>query len=94
MLSNKIKSFPILTVEERHYMMVRELFIHKQLSDPKTFRKNILYDKFPAVSDKKIEEELSKESLYKKSFRKEADLWCQYCSNREFCAAYYSSSEY
>lgn len=94
MLNNKIKSFPTLTAEERHFMMIRELFIYKQLADPKTSRKNILYDKFSAVSDEKIEEELSKESLHKKVFRKEVDLWCQYCSNREFCAAYYSSLGY
>ena len=91
MLNNKTKSFPTLTAEERHFMMIRELFIYKQLADPKTSRKNILYDKFPAVSNEKIAEELSKESLHKKVFRKEVDLWCQYCSNREFCAAYYSS---
>ena len=75
-------------------MMIRELFIYKQLADSKTSRKNIMYDKFPAVSSEKIAAELSKESLYKKTFRKEVDLWCQYCSNREFCAAYYSSLEY
>lgn len=93
-LNNKIKSLPTLTAEERHFMMIRELFIYKQLADYKTSRKNILYDKFPAVSDEKLAEELSKESLYKKNFRKEVDLWCQYCSNRELCVAYYSSLGY
>lgn len=88
MLSNKAKIFPVLTDEERHYMMIRELFIHKQLADPGTYRKNILQDKFPDVSDEKIEQELSEANLQCK-FQKETDLWCQYCANREFCGAYY-----
>ena len=93
LLSSKAKSFAILSSEERQYMMIRELFIHKQLADPKTFRKNILQDKFPAVSDKKIAEELTETTLNKIHYRKDVDLWCQYCSNREFCAAYYARSE-
>ena len=90
MLNGKAKSFPLLSGEEKQYMMIRELFIHKQLADPKTFRKNILQDKFPAISDEKIAEELSEEILRKLKFQKAVDLWCQYCSNREFCAAYYA----
>lgn len=93
LLNGKAKKFAILSSEERQYMMIRELFIHKQLADPKTFRKNILQDKFPAVSDEKIAEELDETVLKKTRFRKDIDLWCQYCSNREFCAAYYSRSE-
>lgn len=93
LLNGKAKKFAILSSEERQYMMIRELFIHKQLADPKTFRKNILQDKFPAVSDEKIAEELDETVLKKTRFQKDADLWCQYCSNREFCAAYYSRSE-
>ena len=87
------KKFPILKNDDRRYMMIRELFIHKQLSDPKTFRKNILSDKFPDVSDEKIKEDLSKESLKKYRYSKEPDLWCQYCANREYCAAYYAETE-
>ena len=93
LLNSKAKSFAILSSEERQYMMIRELFIHKQLADPKTFRKNILQDKFPAVSDEKIAEELTETTLNKIHYRKDVDLWCQYCSNREFCAAYYAGSE-
>lgn len=93
LLASKAKNFAILSSEERQYMMIRELFIHKQLADPKTFRKNILQDKFPSVSDEKIAEELSETILKKTHFRKDVDLWCQYCSNREFCAAYYARSE-
>ena len=90
MLGNKSKAFPILTSEERQYMMIRELFIHKQLEDRRTFRNNILQDKFPAVTDEKIEQELSKATLQNLKYVKETDLWCQYCSNREFCAEYYA----
>lgn len=38
LINGKSKSLPILSEAERQYMMVGELFIHKQLSDPKTFR--------------------------------------------------------
>ena len=93
LLKNKVKNFKILTTEDRQYMMIREIFIHKQLADPRTFRKNIMFDKFPDVSSEKIEEALSKDVLQKTKFKKNVDLWCQYCSNREFCAAYYSSSQ-
>lgn len=91
-ISGKQKIFPILSSEERKYMMIRELFIHKQLSDPRTFRKNILADKFPDVSEEKINEVFSEESFKKYSYTKSPDLWCQYCANREFCAAYYAES--
>ena len=73
--------------------MIRELFIHKQLSDPKTFRKNILQDKFPEVTEEKIEQVLSEENLSNNRFHTAVDLWCQYCSNREFCAAYYAGTD-
>ncbi|SMC62027.1 hypothetical protein [Papillibacter cinnamivorans] len=93
MLDNMTKAFPILSGEQRQYMMIRELFIHKQLADPKTFRKNILQDKFPAITDEKMADELSDEVLQKLKFRKNVDLWCQYCSNRELCAAYFARSD-
>lgn len=91
-LGGKAKKFPLLSEEERRYMMIREQFIHKQLADPKTFRKNILQEKFPNVTDEKISEELAKEVLAKVKFRTETDLWCQYCANREYCASYYAKS--
>lgn len=93
LINGKSKSLPILSEEERRDMMIRELFIHKQLSDPKTFRKNILQDKFPEVTEEKIEQVLSEENLAKYRFHKEVDLWCQYCSNRESCAAYYAKTD-
>jgi hypothetical protein len=91
-INGKQKSFPILKNEERKYMMIRELFIHKQLSDPRTFRKNILADKFPDVSEEKLKEVFSEDSLKKNRYSKEPDLWCQYCANREYCAAYYAET--
>ncbi|MST52784.1 hypothetical protein [Hornefia butyriciproducens] len=91
-INGKQKSFPILKNEERKYMMIRELFIHKQLSDPRTFRKNILADKFPDVSEEKLKEVFSEDSLKKNGYSKEPDLWCQYCANHEYCAAYYAET--
>ena len=93
LINSKSKKFPMLTESERQYMMIRELFIHKQLSDSKTFRKNILQDKFPEVTKEKIEQVLSEEMLSQIRFYKEVDLWCQYCSNRESCSAYYAKPD-
>ena len=93
LLSSKEKNFPMLSTEEKQYMMIRELFIHKQLSDQKTLRKNILVDKFSAVSDETIARDLSESALKNIHYHKDVDLWCQYCSNREFCAAYYAGTE-
>ena len=93
LLNTKNNTFPILGTEERKYMMIRELFIHKQLSDPKTFRKNILAGMFPDVTNETIEKMLSEEKLKTNGYSKNVDLWCQYCANREFCAAYYAKSQ-
>lgn len=90
LMSNKSGKFPIIAGQERQYMMIRKLFIHKQLEDPKKFRINILQDKFPDVSDDKIAQELSVKVLGNMDFIQETNLWCQYCSNREICAAYYA----
>ena len=44
------------------------------------------YEKLKPV----LEEELSKEKLVGDNFRSSTDVWCQYCSNREICIAYYA----
>ncbi len=88
-LGNKQVKFPILSANERKYMMLRELFIHIKLSDPKHFRNNILADKFPDVSDDEIAERLSSDKL-KTQFICTPDLWCQYCSNKDLCTAFYT----
>lgn len=93
LLNGKSKTFPVLTRTERKEMMIRELFIRRQLADQKTFRKNILQDKFPEVTDEKIAEELAESALHNLKFRTDVDLWCKYCSNRELCVAYYARSE-
>lgn len=90
LMGNRIKRFPELTKEEQRYMMIRELFIHKQLYDRVTSRKDVLNDKFPVVSAREIAEELSEEKLSGKKYLKAVDSWCQYCTNREICAAFYS----
>lgn len=67
-----------------------ELFIYKQLKNPKKFNKDVLKDKFIDIPPNKIEEELSKDKLIEDNFRSSTDVWCQYCSNREICIAYYA----
>ena len=93
LLSGKTKNFPVLTNTERKEMMIRELFIHRQLADQKTHRKNILQDKFIEVTDEKIADDLSESALHNLKFRTNVDIWCQYCSNRELCVAYHARSE-
>ncbi len=87
-ISNKTKTIPKLTSEQLRYMKIRELFIHQSLSDPKTHRNNVLADKLSLVSSDTIIEKLSDEQLKGAKYLPEADIWCQYCSNREICAAY------
>ena len=89
LLNLKIKAFPILKNEDRKYMLIRELFIHKQLADHKTFRKNVLSDKFKELPEEQLEKVFSEEALSNLKYKKETDVWCQYCSNREICMAYY-----
>lgn len=85
-----VKKYPILSEEDRKFMMIRELFIYKQLKNPRKFNRDVLKDKFIDISPSKIEEELSKEKLVGDNFRSSTDVWCQYCSNREICIAYYA----
>lgn len=85
-----VKKYPILSEEDRKFMMIRELFIYKQLKNPRKFNRDVLQDKFIDISPSKIEEELSKEKLVGENFRNSTDVWCQYCSNREICIAYYA----
>ena len=86
---NKGTSFPILSEENRKYMMIRELFVFKQLKDSKRFNHDILKDKFPDITFDKIDEELSDENLKNLNFKSNVDLWCKYCTNREICADSY-----
>ena len=84
-----VKKYPFLSEKDRKFMMIRELFIYKQLKNPKKFNKDVLKDKFIDIPPNKIEEELSKDKLIEDNFRSSTDVWCQYCSNREICIAYY-----
>ena len=89
LLNSKTKTFSVLTKEDRQYMMIRELFIHKQLYDNKKFKTNVLSDKFVEISEDKLKEVFSEENFSKLIYDKEANIWCQYCANREICMAYY-----
>jgi hypothetical protein len=83
------KIFPLLTSDEKQFMMIRELFIFKKLINYKKFKQDVLKDKFPDVTQDKINEELSTEKIQKQRYPNSTDLWCQYCSNREICVSYY-----
>jgi len=85
------KKFPLLTPDRRQFMMIRELFIFKKLINYKKFKHDVLKDKFPDVTQEKVNEELSTEKLQKQRYPKSTDLWCQYCSNREICVSYYTN---
>lgn len=85
--------FPILTPEDRKYMMIRELFIYKQLKNPRKYNQDVLKDKYPDVTQDKVNSELSPELLSKMRFSPSIDLWCKYCTNRELCADCYSHND-
>ncbi|WP_097006573.1 hypothetical protein [Lacrimispora amygdalina] len=86
-------SFPVLTPEDRKYMIIRELFIYKQLKNPRKFNQDILKDKFVEVNQEKIDGELSSENLKESRFSSCTNLWCKYCTNRELCVDYYAHIE-
>lgn len=92
LVGGKVKKFPILTTEDRRHMMIRELFIHKKLENAKSIGMNIMQDKFPNVNQEQIEMEFTEERLKNTDYIVNVDEWCQYCSNRELCTAYYCSS--
>ena len=80
---NRENAFPVLSEDDRKFMMIRELFIYKQLKDSKRFNQDVLKDMFPDVNQQKIKEELSAEKLKKLRFDGSTNLWCKYCTNRE-----------
>ena len=90
---NSGKAFPVLSEDNRKFMMIRELFIYKQLKDKRKFNQDVLKDMFPDVNQQKIEEELSEEELKKLGFVGSTNCWCKYCTNREVCVDYYACIE-
>ena len=93
MVNSKAKKFSVLSAEERRYMMIRELFIHMKLENAKNVGVNIMYDKFPAVTPEQVKTELAEEVLKDMDYIVNVDVWCQFCSNRELCTAYYCRSK-
>ena len=86
-------SFPVLSDDDRKYMIIRELFIYKQLKNPKMFNQDVLKDKFPEINQEKIDSELSHEVLSQMLFSSGTNIWCKYCTNRELCVDYYANIE-
>lgn len=52
-----------------------------------------MQDKFPNVTFEQIKTELSEEKLKKMDYAVNVNVWCQFCSNRELCTAYYCRSK-
>lgn len=92
LVNGKVKRFPILSAETRRYMMIRELFIHKKLENAKNTGVDIMQDKFPDVNPEQIKAELGEGELKGMKYMVNVDAWCQFCSNRELCTAYYCRS--
>lgn len=89
MVNGKAKKFAVLSAEDRRYMMIRELFIHKKLETAKNAGVDIMQDKFPNVNTEHIMAELAEEKLKSIDYTVNVNAWCQFCSNRELCTAYY-----
>ena len=92
LVNGKAKKFSILSGEERRDMMIREIFIHKKLENSKNAGVDIMQDKFPNVNSEQIKTELAEEKLKSTDYMVNIDAWCQFCSNRELCTAYYCKS--
>ena len=92
LVNGKAKRFSVLSAEDRRYMMIRELFIHRKLESAKNTRVDIMQDKFPNVNPEQIKAELAEEKLKNMDYKVNVDAWCQFCSNRELCIAYYCRS--
>ena len=92
LVNGKAKKFPILSAEDRRYMMIRELFIHKKLENAKNAGVDIMQDKFPNVNTMQIMTELEEKKLRNMEYTVCVDAWCQFCANRELCTAYYCKS--
>lgn len=93
MVNSKEKKFPVLSAETRRSMMIRELFIHKKLVNVKYTGVDIMQDKFPVVTPDQVKTELAEDVLKNMNYVVNVDAWCQFCSNRELCTAYYCRSK-
>ena len=89
LINGKAKKFSVLSAEERRHMMIRELFIHRKLENAKNVGVDIMQDKFPNVNSEQIRRELAEERLNNTDYTANVDAWCQFCSNRELCTAFY-----
>ena len=93
LLNSKKKKFDILSAEDRRYMMIRELFIHKKLENAKNVGVDVMQEKFPIITSSQINTELDENILKNIDYSVNVNVWCQFCSNRELCSAYYSVSK-
>ena len=93
LVNGKAKKFSVLSVEERRHMMIREIFIHRKLENAKNVGVDIMQDKFPNVTSEQIKTEFGEEKLKKMDYTVNVNAWCQFCSNRELCTAYYCRSK-
>ena len=87
------RTFPVLSQSDWKYMIIRELFIYKQLKNAKAFNQDVLKDKFPEVSQDKVDDELSKQKLENSKYPSHTEIWCKFCTNRELCVGYYAHLE-
>lgn len=88
-VNSKEKRFPNLSMEDRRDMMIRELFIHKKLKNEKKTGVNIMKNKFQMITPEQIRTTLADDVLKNMHYTVNVDAWCQFCSNRELCTAYY-----
>lgn len=93
MINSKEKKFLVLSADERRFMMIRELFIYKKLVNDKNAGVDIMQDKFPAVTSDQVKIELAENILKNMNYVVNVDAWCQFCSNRELCTAFYCRSK-
>ena len=71
---NNGKAFLVLSEDDLKFMMIRELFICKQLKDPKKFNQDVLKDMFPDVKSAENRRRVVRRKI------KETWIWWQYQS--------------
>lgn len=86
--NSTLKQFPVLNAVDEDRMQKRELFLQLKLTDDSD--QNVLLGKFN-TNENEMRRLLAYEALANESYAKTANLWCQWCPEREICLEAYRS---
>lgn len=90
LINQNKRSLPELNDWDYEKMKLKEIFIYLNLEKKVAGKTvNVFKDKFPAVKQEEIDQQLCPEILYNIKYTKSSNVWCQYCSNKDICLASY-----